>query len=279
MALSAQEKQQRLEWLAGVMRQAGQIILKYYAEKAEVNWKAPSDPVTSADHASNDFLVECISKAFPEEAVLSEESIDDRSRLKKSRVWMIDPLDGTKEFIARNGEFSVMVGLVEDGLPVLGAIYQPTEDRLYLGAKEVVAKLEENGIEMPLRVSERNEIDSFRMVVSRSHLEPVVEDIRLKLGISDLRQSGSVGLKCGLIARSECDLYIHPSQHAKLWDSCAPQAVLEAAGGTMTDIYGNPLVYNKKETRNLHGLLASNGKAHEAIVAIVKETLEYAETR
>ncbi|RMD95968.1 MAG: 3'(2'),5'-bisphosphate nucleotidase CysQ [Calditrichaeota bacterium] len=276
MALSAKELQQRLNWLAGVIREAGQIILKYYSQETRVDWKAPEDPITAADRASNNFLIEKIREAYPQDAILSEESIDDRSRFERPLVWMIDPMDGTKEFINRNGEFSVMVGLVQEGKPVMGAIYQPTEDRLYLGAKGIVARLEENGIEIPLRVSDREDIATFRMVVSRSHLEPVVEDMRVRLGITDFRQSGSVGLKCGLIARGECDLYIHPSQHAKLWDSCAPQAVLEAAGGIMTDIYGNPLDYTQEETKNMNGLLASNGKAHDKIVELIQKTLQEA---
>ncbi len=276
MALTAEELQQRLEWLSQTLREAGRIVLQYYDNGAEVEWKAPKDPVTDADRASNEFLVAALKKAFPDEAVLAEESHDDLERLAHSRVWMVDPLDGTKEFIARNGEFSVMVGLVEDGRPVLGAVYQPTEDRLYTGGRGVPALLEEGGNRRELHVSDRTDVRRFRLVVSRSHLEPVVEDIRKRLGISDLRQSGSVGLKCGLIARDECDLYIHPSSYARLWDSCAPQAVLEAAGGVMTDIYGRPLVYTREETRNLNGLLASNGKAHEEIVAVVREVLEAA---
>ena len=276
MALSSNELQQRLEWLANVVRKAGDVVLKYYDGNARVEYKAPADPVTIADRAANEFLVNEIQKAFPDDAVLAEESKDDPRRFERSLIWMVDPLDGTKEFIARNGEFSVMVGLVEDGHPVLGAVYQPTEDRLYLGARGVTARLEENGLQSELRVSDREDIRSFRMVVSRSHLEPVVEDIRHRLGITDLRQSGSVGLKCGLIARNECDLYIHPSPYAKLWDSCAPQAILEAAGGVMTDIYGQPLDYMQKEAKNLNGLLASNGTVHDEIVEAIQEVLEHA---
>lgn len=273
MALNLSEKKERLHWLAGVIREAGTIILKYYSEEIKVNWKAPADPITVADRASNEFLITKIREAFPDEAILSEESVDDQSRFSKTRVWMIDPMDGTKEFISRNGEFSVMVGLVEEGLPVLGAIYQPTEDRLYLGAKGALARLEEGGRSQRLLVSARKNLHTFRLVVSRSHLEPIVEKMRVRLGIGDLRQSGSVGLKCGLIARAECDVYIHPSEHAKLWDSCAPQAVLEAAGGQMTDIYGAPLDYTARNTKNLHGILASNGKMHSEIVAILNEVL------
>lgn len=273
MALTASEKKERLEIVTQFVREAGKIILKYYDEKTTVDWKAPADPITIADRASNEYLVHKLRDAFPDDAILSEESVDDETRFEKSLVWMVDPMDGTKEFISRNGEFSAMVGLVENGAPVLGAVYQPTEDRLYLGAKGVLATIEESGRQEKLRVSDRKDISTYRLVVSRSHLEPVVEDIRTRLGISDLRQSGSVGLKCGLIARSECDLYIHPSEHARLWDSCAPQAILEAAGGMMTDIYGAPLNYTSKTSKNPNGILASNGVCHAKVVAMIRETL------
>lgn len=274
MALTTHELQERLVWLAGVIRQAGQIVLKYYGDHTAVQWKTPTEPVTAADHASNEFLVTEVQNHFPGEAILAEESRNDNGRLQKPLVWMIDPMDGTKEFISRNGEFSVMIGLVENGQPILGAVYQPTESRLFLGAKGIGATLAESDHLRALQVSERARIDSFRLVVSRSHLEPVVEDIRSKLAISDIRQSGSVGLKCGLIVCDECDLYIHPSPYAKLWDSCAPQAILEAAGGIMTDISGKPLDYLGANVKNENGILASNGKAHGQIVDMMREILE-----
>ncbi len=273
MALTNNEKNDILDWLTQTIREAGAIVLKYYAQTAEVEWKTPTEPVTAADKASNEFLVEKLRKEFPDYGLLAEESRDDHSRLEKELIWMVDPMDGTKEFISRNGEFSVMIGLVEQGRPVLGAVYQPTEDRLYLGAKGVKAELWQATEARELRVSERDEVASFRLVVSRSHLEPVVDDIRERLGIGEIRQSGSVGLKCGLIARDECDLYIHPSHHTKLWDSCAPQAILEAAGGTMTDIYGKPLEYTSESVQNLSGMLASNGQQHEQIVETIEEVM------
>ncbi|MDQ7052223.1 MAG: inositol monophosphatase family protein [candidate division KSB1 bacterium] len=167
MALSSNELQQRLEWLANVVRKAGDVVLKYYDGNARVEYKAPADPVTIADRAANEFLVNEIQKAFPDDAVLAEESKDDPRRFERSLIWMVDPLDGTKEFIARNGEFSVMVGLVEDGHPVLGAVYQPTEDRLYLGARGVMARLEENGLQSELRVSIADDVRQLGTVAQR----------------------------------------------------------------------------------------------------------------
>ncbi|MFQ5628422.1 MAG: 3'(2'),5'-bisphosphate nucleotidase CysQ [bacterium] len=269
MALTSKEKKERLDWLVPIIRKAGKIVLSFYGNITKVDWKKPNEPVTAADHASNDFIIEQIEKAFPNDAILSEEAKENKNRFERDYTWIVDPMDGTKEFISRNGEFSVMIGLAEQGEPVLGTVYQPTEDRLYLGAPGLGATLDQGGSTTELKVSTRKDVSTFRLVVSRSHLEPVVDEIREKLGIENLHQSGSVGLKCGLIARSECDLYMHPSPHTKLWDSCAPQAILEAAGGVFTDMHGEKLNYLNEEVKNLNGMLVSNGAAHDKIVQIL----------
>ncbi|KAA3619871.1 MAG: 3'(2'),5'-bisphosphate nucleotidase CysQ [Calditrichaeota bacterium] len=273
MALSSIEKKDRLDWLEHVVRTAGAIVLSHYAKKTQVEWKTDTEPVTEADRASNTFLVEKISHAFPAEGILAEESFSDLTCLKNERVWMIDPIDGTKEFIHRNGEFSIMVGLVEKGAPVLGIVYQPAEEKMYKGAKGVESIIDWQDEVIPLKVSENTKINEFNLVVSRSHLEPVMEKIRSNLGIARWRQHGSVGLKSGLIARSIYDLYFHTSGQSKLWDTCAPQALLESAGGVMTDLYGQPLNYRGKSVRNRNGILASNGCRHAEIAGIISETL------
>jgi 3'(2'), 5'-bisphosphate nucleotidase len=274
MALTPEEKKERLDWLVPIIREAGKIVLRFYGDNTKVEWKKPNEPVTAADHASNEFIIQQIAKAFPNDAILSEESKENINRLERDYTWIIDPMDGTKEFISQNGEFSIMIGLAEQGEPVLGAVYQPSEDRLYLGAPALGATLDQGGNTTELKVSSRKDVSTFRLVVSRSHLEPVVDEIRRQLGIEDFLRSGSVGLKCGLIVRAECDLYMHPSPHTKLWDSCAPQAILEAAGGIFTDINGERLNYLSKEVNNVNGMLVSNGVAHQEIVQKIQETMQ-----
>ncbi len=273
MALTNNEKKERLECLVPILRGAGLEVLHFYGDNSSVDYKNKNEPVTAADHASNEYIISCLEKAFPEDGLLSEESKDNNTRFSRDLVWIIDPMDGTKEFISQNGEFSIMIGLAHKGKPVLGGVYQPTEDRLYLGAKGLGATMVQNGDSKELAVTKRDKLSTLRMVVSRSHMEPVVDDIRKSLGIKDLRKSGSVGLKCGLIARAECDLYIHPSPYTKMWDSCAPQAILEAAGGVMTDVHGGELDYSREEVKNLDGMLVSNGVAHERIVEAIKNTM------
>jgi 3'(2'), 5'-bisphosphate nucleotidase len=121
------------------------MLLEYYAEEPSVEWKGKNDPVTAADRAASRFIVEQLRKRFPNDAILSEEEKDDLNRMRNSRVWVIDPMDGTKEFIARRGEFAVMIGLAVDGIARVGAVYQPTEDKLYSAASGEGATLSERG--------------------------------------------------------------------------------------------------------------------------------------
>jgi 3'(2'), 5'-bisphosphate nucleotidase len=187
--------------------------------------------------------------------VLSEESADSAARLSAGRVWIVDPLDGTREFLAQNGEFAVMVGLAVDGRAVLGAVYLPEPDLLYLGGDGLGAWLEAGGERTALR-AERCDPAALRLVGSRSHPDALLLRIQEALGITDVRPSGSVGVKCGLIARGERDLYVHPVPYLREWDTCAPEAILRAAGGEVTDCLGEPLRYNKADPVQPHGIVA-----------------------
>jgi 3'(2'), 5'-bisphosphate nucleotidase len=267
--MDKRELDRRLQIVRTLARQAGDVIMNYYKTSVEVELKAPGDPVTAADKAANELIVEHLHKTFPGEAVLAEESVDDLTRLGRDVVWMVDPLDGTKEFISRNGEFSAMIGMIEDGKPVLGAVMQPSAARLYSGAVGLGAWMSENGHDRAIRVSTIENFAEMRIVASRSHFEASVDRLRQHLGIDKLIRSGSVGLKCGLIARGDCEIYVHPSSHTKLWDSCAPAALLAAAGGIMTDVHGEPIVYSSKELRLRKGLVASNGRVHDRLIEMI----------
>ncbi len=124
-----------------LVREAGALVRGYYDNGVDVAWKGVNDPVTAADHAANQHLVAGLRRAFPSDGILSEEAHDDRARMTRRRVWIVDPLDGTKEFIGRIGEFSIMVGLAIDGEAALGVVYQPVADLLYRGAPGLLAEL------------------------------------------------------------------------------------------------------------------------------------------
>lgn len=248
---------------------AGATILEHYAEKTAVQWKGTHDPVTAADRAASALLVGELKRRFPADGILSEEEPDDLSRLGKARVWIIDPLDGTQEFIARRAEFAVMIGLAVEGVARLGVIYQPSTEKLYYAASGTGAFLVERGVSRPLHVAAETNPARMCMALSRSHNSPQVDFIRTRLGISKTVRSGSIGLKVGLICTGRAHLYLHTGRRTFQWDTCAPEALLHEAGGQMTDLSGDPLCYNTFEPRNLHGIIASNGAMHAEIVSVV----------
>ncbi len=259
-----------------LVREAGELVRQFYDTGADVAWKGANDPVTAADHAANQHLVAGLRRAFPGDGILSEESHDDQARRQRRRVWIVDPLDGTKEFIGRIGEFSIMVGLAIEGEAALGVVYQPVADLLYRGAPGLLADVVQQGVVRPLAVSSVADPAQMRLVASRSHRDPLVGAVCRDLGITQDRPSGSVGLKVGLLATGQCDLYIHPSPGLKEWDTCAPDAILRAAGGAMGDAWGRPLRYNKADVRQRQGLAASNGVVHARIVAATAAAAEAA---
>ena len=264
-------------------RRAGQAVMDVYATDFAVASKGKNDPVTEADRQANDLIVKGLTEAFPLDTVVAEESPSPDGLPASGRVWYVDPLDGTKDFIARNGEFSVMIGLAVNGHAQLGVVYRPEGDVLYAGVVGREAWMEQQGIRSPLEVKEQDAGRPLTLTVSRSHRHPMVEKIGPALGVGKEIPLGSVGLKIGLIARGEADVYLEPGPYTKLWDSCAPEAILRAAGGTFTTILGQPLVYGQAPSSkalvrdrlaNTHGLLASNGFCHERVIQALRPVAE-----
>lgn len=270
--------EKELETAVKLARTASEAILGFYALEIIAEEKYGVDnfaePVTIADRAASRIIVEGFQEEFPEDGILSEEEIDPPERLDKNRVWIIDPIDGTKGFINRDGDFAVQIGLAENGEPVLGVILLPEYHRLYYAVKGGGAFLVENE-KTPerLRVSDKTDFSKMNLAVSRNHLSPKMKLIKQRLGLKNKMQRGSVGLKVGLIAEQVCDLYIHLSPRTKYWDTCAPQAVLEEAGGKLTDIFGDRIIYTLRDVQNHNGVLASNGAAHEKALKNLKPLL------
>lgn len=256
---------------ARIARDAGAILMEIYATEFDVAYKDEADPVTEADTKANAYIVDQIRRAFPDDGVVAEESEDRSDALEAGRCWYIDPLDGTKEFVARNGEFSVMLGLAIDGVAMAGVVYRPEGDKLYSGVVGEGAYLEAGGKTTPLSVSTVAEPSRLKLVVSRSHRNRAVGNVVAQLGITDETSSGSVGLKAGLIAEQEADLYIHIAAKSSRWDACGPEAVLKAAGGRFTDLTGNPYHYGGADMRNRSGILACNAAAYEAVLPVARE--------
>lgn len=268
-----------LETAIKLARQASEAIIKIYHEGFEVEEKFLSEfysePVTIADKTSSKIIVEGLAEIFPDDAILSEEEPDDiERRLSKSRVWIIDPLDGTKGFVEKAGDFAVQIGLVKNGEPILGVVLQPLKDLMYFAAKDEGAFLQIKD-ESPknLSVSSKTDFKEMTIAVSRSHRSPSMTKIIEHFGFKDEFQHGSVGLKIGFIANQTADIYIHLSPYTKFWDTAAPQIILEEAGGKLTDIFGDKIRYDISDVRNHNGIFSSNGIAHEKAVAHLRPLL------
>lgn len=239
--------------------------MRFYGT-AVAQTKAGGSPVTEADHAANRVITEALRRAFPGDAILSEESADSPERLGAGRVWIVDPLDGTREFLAGNGEFAVMVGLAAGGRAVLGAVFQPAAGLLLYAAEGAGTWMERDGAPAVRLRREDARPDALRLVGSRSHPDPLLARMQEVLGITDVRPSGSVGVKCGLIVQGERDLYVHPVPYLGEWDTCAPEVLVREAGGTVCDCTGAPLRYNKPVPRQPHGIVACAPGAADVVL-------------
>ena len=263
-------------------RAAGAAALAHYGGPLRIVHKSENDdPVTQADHAANDVIVAGLGREFPADGLLSEETLDTVRRLSLPRVWMVDPLDGTKGFIEGNGDFAIQIGLVEEGAPVVGVVYQPVPDVLHYAARGAGAWVARPGSEPErMRVSGETEFGRMRLAASRDHHSPRMSAVMRALSLGEEIRRGSVGIKTGLIAERQCDLYVHLSPRTNHWDTCAPEAILAEAGGRLTDLWGAPLRYNTEDVRNRNGLVAANGAAHPLVVARLAPLLaEFGRTR
>ena len=259
-----------LEALKRALRAAGWAVMKFYGqEDLEVRDKGEDNPVSAADLASEKALLEVFSDFGY--GLLSEESEDDLKRLKAERVWVMDPLDGTKDFINQTGDFTIMVGLVEAGEVILGGVYKPNEDRLFYAVRGEGAFVEEAGKVRELRVSDRKESSNWRLLVSRFHLRDEEVELSKGLGITEMVKSGSAGLKACRVAADEADLYVNTSEGKTYeWDICAADLIVTEAGGKVTDLDGKVIAYNKRDPRNMRGFLVSNGLAHERVLREIR---------
>jgi len=262
-----------LEIMLRIARDASDVIERVYATDFAVDFKGPADPVTQADREANALICKALVEAFGPVPIVAEES--DESTFadwgKAPRAFFVDPLDGTLEFVARNGDFVVMIGLVEDGRPVAGVVVAPVLRTAWAGADTVAAfELAPHGERKPLRVSSTSDLSAARAVISRSHQSDHLLRIIRDLGIHQVVARGSAGLKTAEVAKGVADVYLQPGRAGSRWDTCAPEAILLAAGGTATDAFGVPIDYRGPDLVNSRGFLATNGALHPRILELLK---------
>jgi 3'(2'), 5'-bisphosphate nucleotidase len=240
-----------LDKVCAIAKEAGAAIMAVYAGEFDVDLKGDNSPLTRADQAAHEVIAAGLAQAFPGVPVLSEEGrqIPYAERSAWRRFWLVDPLDGTKEFIKRNGEFTVNIALVEDGRVCAGVVYVPAQDTLYFGSTALGCwKTDAQGNSVAIRVRQADPERGLSVVMSRSHPSPELETYLAELEVAEAVPVGS-SLKLCVVAEGRADLYprLGPTME---WDTAAGHAVVEAAGGTVATVDGAPLCYNKESLLN-----------------------------
>lgn len=260
-----------------VAREAAAVVMRVYAAPFDVEYKGKDDPVTRADKEANALIVERLRRELPGVPVVAEES--DPAHYAgfagAHAAWFVDPLDGTREFVARNGEFAVMIGLAEKGRATLGAIVAPAWGRAFVGVVgEGAWEIGADGSERTLHVSSRTDLAGASIVVSRSRAPARIEAFIASVGAKRAVPVGSSGLKGVLVATGDHDAYIQPGRAGMRWDACATEALVVAAGGACTDAHGGAFDYATTDIENSRGLVATNGHLHDALVDALRRRRE-----
>ena len=234
---------------------AGEEILEVYGTDFKVAYKEDDSPVTMADRKANDLIVNGLKNTYPHVPVLAEESADNLSRLSEEYCFIVDPLDGTKEFVKKNGEFTVNIALAHKGAPIAGLIYIPVLDECYYAAKGQGAFMH-NDKEEPIHVSGR--IGDIRLAVSRSHSSDELDKLIEVNHIKNIIIAGSAYKGC-LLARGDVEAYYRFGRTME-WDTAAMQIIVEEAGGILMGMDERLLIYNKENPENPTGFYCINRK-------------------
>jgi 3'(2'), 5'-bisphosphate nucleotidase len=249
-----------LNILKNLATQAGQAIMGIYATDFAVKSKEDNSPVTIADQTANDMIIQGLKKYFPEYAILSEEAKDDLTRLMNDYCFLVDPLDGTKEFVERNGQFTVSIALTYKNRAVLGVIYAPVTQQLYYAAKGDGAYLKDLATGAVKKLSVTNKLNELIWVGSKSHSSANEEELiaQHRSLISKVIQVGS-SLKGCMVAEGKADVYYRFGATAE-WDTAAMQCIVEAAGGICRQMDGSEMLYNRKHQLQEKGFYMVNRK-------------------
>lgn len=239
--------------------EAGGAILEIYenAGTVDVEYKEDRMPLTAADKAANRIIVDGLSERFPRYAILSEEEKDNRERLKNRYCFVVDPLDGTKEFLKRNGQFTVNIALAEDGRSVAGVIYVPVTGELYYAGKGIGAFLEAPDKTVTrLHVSDETDKTKLRLVMSNSHGCEQMDRLLEKYGLKNFVKVGS-SLKGCMVARGDAEVYyrFNPTME---WDTAAMQCIAEEAGALFRQMDDTEMLYNREDSLNAKGFYIIN---------------------
>ena len=258
-----------LEQMLAIAAEAAVLVKGVYDKPFSVQYKGPADPVTEADERANELICRRLADAFPEIPVVAEESPEERWRNFRAsdRIFFVDPVDGTREFVARTGEFVVMIGLVEGDRATHGVVHAPDQDLVWAGEVGRGAfEVDGSGTRRPLHVGKTTDLAEASVVSSRTHRSPLLEQALEHLAPKRIVSLGSAGLKGVAVARGQADVYMAPERAGSRWDACAPDAIVRAAGGVYTDSFGQPIDYRAERVENELGIVAANPTLHDRVV-------------
>lgn len=252
-----------------ISEQASKLLLKYYKQKIAVEFKEGDsfNPVTQADKESDHLIRSLLSSFFPGDLILSEENLNIPTNFN-GRVWMVDPLDGTKEFIAETDAFSISIGLWENGRIVLGVVNMPARKHLFYAEIGKGSYRQINGEAAKMTVSDVEELSQVRLITKNSSKEIRLLDKKVDgLKVAERVPEGSTGAKLCKIASGEAEVFVNTNFRNSKWDTAAPQLILEEAGGIITNLDGDPLDYTQPEVVWRRSFVAANNrKIHNQII-------------
>ncbi|MCY4491191.1 MAG: 3'(2'),5'-bisphosphate nucleotidase CysQ [Thaumarchaeota archaeon] len=248
--------------------ESANAIMNIYGRSFGVKTKTDGSPITEADLESNQIIRNILSET--QHVILSEEDKDDHKRLDRDYIWIVDPLDGTSDFVDRTGEFTVMIALVRNKKPVLGVINWPAGNTIFAAQNNAGAFRYSDGMWQKITVSGISNLAECRAVGSRHHLTEREKKFIKMLGIKRFTSVGS-SLKVGRISSGDAEAYITTTNQMKEWDTAASHCIINEAGGKMTDMAGNVITYNNNIPRHKNGILATNGLIHDSILSEFKK--------
>ena len=243
---------------------AGKIILRYYKADYQIEQKGYQNPVTTADKKADETIKKILMTARPEYGWLSEETKDSSIRLNKRFVWIVDPIDGTKEFINGIPEFVVSIALVEYGEPIIGVIYNPVKKEIFVAAKNMGSFFNETKIEC----TSKEKISEMTILNSRSELKRGDWNDYIDI-FGNMKPVGSVAYKLALTSAGKADVFISLRPKNE-WDICAGNCIVNEAGGKLVDLRGNKRKYNLDNTLIDFGIIAGDSIAVSKILPVVK---------
>lgn len=244
------------------VKKAAKVIMEVYnSNDLGVEIKDDNSPVTKADKAADEIIRGLLSSAFPQYGLLTEESVDDRSRLNKDYVFIVDPIDGTKEYVAHSGEFTINIGLSYKHEAVMGVIMIPVTGEIFYAVKGEGSFYLKDEYSKPVQIHCNNKTKDITTLVSRFHSNETEQNM-IKKHSDVIKHQRIVGatIKGCLIAKGEAEMSYRFSSNTKEWDTCAMQAIVEQAGGFILKFDGEPIRYNREDVYNRDGYLIVNRK-------------------